>query len=107
MEFMVGPMGGFVVSFLCGGGAVCFVREKSTHQGSRKAGPFAAGVSLSDILIVVFLMLTVLSNLSFTISTPSCTMSYVSIIGSLATAVFRCPDLSQQGEIRCQCPTAV
>lgn len=58
--------------------------QNSIHHGFKKAVYFAAGVSLSDVIIVL-LMLTVLSNLDLNALLHNV---YVSIIGGVATGVF-------------------
>lgn len=88
MEILIGIICGVLLSLLFSLGPAFFsLIQNSIHHGFKKAISFAAGVSLSDILIVM-LMLTVLSNLSFDDFTAILHNVYVSIIGSVATAVF-------------------
>ena len=88
MEILIGIICGVLLSLLFSLGPAFFsLIQNSIHHGFKKAVSFAAGVSLSDILIVM-LMLTVLSNLSFDDFTAILHNVYVSIIGSVATAVF-------------------
>ena len=88
MEFLIGIICGVVLSLVFSLGPAFFsLIQNSIHHGFKKALSFAAGVSLSDILIVM-LMLTVLSNLDFNDMTALLHNVYVSIIGSVTTAVF-------------------
>lgn len=88
MEILIGIICGVLLSLLFSLGPAFFsLIQNSIHHGFKKAISFAAGVSLSDILIVM-LMLTVLSNLDFNDLTAILHNVYVSIIGSVATAVF-------------------
>ena len=88
MEILIGIICGVLLSLLFSLGPAFFsLIQNSIHHGFKKAVSFAAGVSLSDILIVM-LMLTVLSNLDFSDLTAILHNVYVSIIGSVATAVF-------------------
>ena len=85
MEFVIGIICGVLLSlFFSLGPAFFALIQNSIHHGFRKAVSFAAGVSLSDV-IVVFLMLTVLSNLDLNALLHNV---YVSIIGGLATCIF-------------------
>lgn len=85
MEFLVGIICGVLLSlFFSLGPAFFSLIQNSIHHGFRKAVSFAAGVSLSDIVIVL-LMLTVLSNLDLNALLHNV---YVSIIGGAATAIF-------------------
>ena len=88
MEILIGIICGIVLSLVFSLGPAFFsLIQNSIHHGFKKAVSFAAGVSLSDILIVM-LMLTVLANLSFDDFTAILHNVYVAIIGSVATAVF-------------------
>lgn len=88
MEILIGIICGVLLSLVFSLGPAFFsLIQNSIHHGFRKAVSFAAGVSLSDILIVM-MMLTVLANLSFDDFTAILHNVYVSIIGSIATAVF-------------------
>ncbi len=85
MEFVVGILCGILLSlFFSLGPAFFSLIQSSIHHGFRKAVSFAAGVSLSDIVIVL-LMLTVLSDLDLNALLHNV---YVSIIGSIATGIF-------------------
>lgn len=85
MEFIIGIICGVLLSlFFSLGPAFFALIQNSIHHGFRKAVSFAAGVSLSDVVIVL-LMLTVLSNLDLNALLHNV---YVSIIGGLATGVF-------------------
>ena len=85
MEFVIGIICGVLLSlFFSLGPAFFSLIQNSIHHGFRKAVSFAAGVSLSDILIVL-LMLTVLSNLDLNALLHNV---YVSIIGGVATGIF-------------------
>lgn len=88
MEILIGIVCGVLLSLIFSLGPAFFsLIQNSIHHGFKKAVSFAAGVSLSDILIVM-LMLTVLSNLSFEDFTALLHNIYVSVIGSITTAVF-------------------
>ncbi len=88
MEILIGIICGALLSLVFSLGPAFFsLIQNSIHHGFRRAVSFAAGVSLSDILIVM-MMLTVLANLSFDDFTAILHNVYVSIIGSIATAVF-------------------
>lgn len=88
MEILIGIICGVMLSLIFSLGPAFFsMIQNSIHHGFKKAVAFAFGVSLSDILIVM-LMLTVLSNLEFSDLTSILHNIYVSIIGSIATAVF-------------------
>lgn len=88
MEILIGIICGILLSLVFSLGPAFFsLIQNSIHHGFRKAVSFAAGVSLSDCLIVM-LMLTVLSNLSFDDFTAILHNVYVAIIGSIATALF-------------------
>ncbi len=85
MELVVGIICGILLSlFFSLGPAFFSLIQNSIHHGFRKAISFAAGVSLSDVIIVL-LMLTVLSNLDLNALLHNV---YVSIIGGAATAIF-------------------
>ena len=85
MEFVIGIICGVLLSlFFSLGPAFFSLIQNSIHHGFRKAVSFAAGVSLSDILIVL-LMLTVLSNIDLNALLHNV---YVSIIGGVATGIF-------------------
>lgn len=85
MEFVIGIICGVLLSlFFSLGPAFFALIQNSIHHGFRKAVSFVAGVSLSDV-IVVLLMLTVLSNLDLNALLHNV---YVSIIGGLAIAIF-------------------
>ena len=85
MEFIIGIICGVLLSlFFSLGPAFFALIQNSIHHGFRKAVSFAAGVSLSDVVIVL-LMLTVLSNLDLNALLHNV---YVSIIGGLATGIF-------------------
>jgi threonine/homoserine/homoserine lactone efflux protein len=85
MEFVVGIICGILLSlFFSLGPAFFSLIQNSINHGFRKATFFAAGVSLSDVLIVL-LMLTVLSNFDLNSLLHNI---YVSIIGGAATCVF-------------------
>lgn len=85
MEFVIGIVCGVLLSlFFSLGPAFFALIQNSIHHGFRKAVSFAAGVSLSDIVIVL-LMLTVLSNVDLNALLHNV---YVSIIGGLATGIF-------------------
>ena len=85
MEFLVGIICGVLLSlFFSLGPAFFSLIQNSIHHGFRKAVSFAAGVSLSDVIIVL-LMLTVLSNLDLNALLHNV---YVSIIGGVATGIF-------------------
>lgn len=85
MEFLIGIICGVLLSlFFSLGPAFFSLIQNSIHHGFRKAVSFAAGVSLSDVIIVL-LMLTVLSNLDLSALLHNV---YVSIIGGFATAIF-------------------
>ncbi|MBP5546819.1 MAG: LysE family transporter [Bacteroidales bacterium] len=88
MEILIGIICGVMLSLLFSLGPAFFsLIQNSIHHGFKKAVSFAVGVSLSDILIVM-LMLTVLSNLEFSELTALLHNVYISIIGSITTAVF-------------------
>ena len=88
MEILIGIICGILLSLIFSLGPAFFsLIQNSIHHGFRKAVSFAAGVSLSDCVIVM-LMLTVLSNLSFDDFSAILHNVYVAIIGSVATAVF-------------------
>ena len=85
MEFVVGIICGVLLSlFFSLGPAFFSLIQNSIHHGFRKAVSFAAGVSLSDVIIVL-LMLTVLSNVDLSALLHNV---YVSIIGGAATCIF-------------------
>ena len=85
MEFLIGIICGVMLSlFFSLGPAFFSLIQNSIHHGFKKAVSFAAGVSLSDIVIVL-LMLTVLSNFDLSALLHNV---YVSIIGGLATGIF-------------------
>lgn len=85
MEFVVGILCGVLLSlFFSLGPAFFSLIQSSIHHGFHKAVSFAAGVSLSDVVIVL-LMLTVLSDLDLNALLHNV---YVSIIGGLATGIF-------------------
>ena len=85
MEFVIGIICGVLLSlFFSLGPAFFSLIQNSIHHGFRKAVSFAAGVSISDVLIVL-LMLTVLSNLDLNALLHNV---YVSIIGGVATGIF-------------------
>ena len=85
MEFVVGIICGVLLSlFFSLGPAFFSLIQNSIHHGFRKAISFVAGVSLSDVIIVL-LMLTVLSNIDLNALLHNV---YVSIIGGIATGVF-------------------
>ena len=85
MEFLIGIICGVLLSlFFSLGPAFFSLIQNSIHHGFRKAVSFAAGVSLSDVIIVL-LMLTVLSNLDLNALLHNV---YVSIIGGAATCIF-------------------
>lgn len=85
MEFLIGIICGVLLSlFFSLGPAFFSLIQNSIHHGFRKAVSFAAGVSLSDVIIVL-LMLTVLSNLDLNALLHNI---YVSIIGGVATGIF-------------------
>ncbi|MBR1550454.1 MAG: LysE family transporter [Bacteroidales bacterium] len=85
MEFVIGIICGVLLSlFFSLGPAFFALIQNSIHHGFRKAVSFAAGVSASDIIIVL-LMLTVLSNLDLNALLHNV---YVSIIGGVATGIF-------------------
>ena len=88
MEVLIGIICGVLLSLVFSLGPAFFsLIQNSIHHGFKKAISFAVGVSLSDILIVM-LMLTVLSNFNIDDLTALLHNVYVSIIGSVATAVF-------------------
>ncbi len=85
MEFVVGIICGVLLSlFFSLGPAFFSLIQNSIHHGFRKAISFAAGVSLSDVIIVL-MMLTVLSNVDLNALLHNV---YVSIIGGAATCIF-------------------
>lgn len=85
MEFVVGIICGVLLSlFFSLGPAFFSLIQNSIHHGFRKAISFAAGVSLSDVIIVL-MMLTVLSNVDLSALLHNV---YVSIIGGAATCIF-------------------
>lgn len=85
MEFVVGIICGVMLSlFFSLGPAFFSLIQNSIHHGFKKALSFAIGVSLSDICIV-FLMLTLLSNMDLTAVLHNV---YVAIIGGVATGIF-------------------
>lgn len=85
MEFLIGIVCGVLLSlFFSLGPAFFSLIQNSIHHGFRKAVSFAAGVSLSDIIIVL-LMLTVLSNVDLNALLHNV---YVAIIGGAATCIF-------------------
>lgn len=85
MEFLIGIVCGVLLSlFFSLGPAFFSLIQNSIHHGFRKAVSFAAGVSLSDVIIVL-LMLTVLSNIDLNALLHNV---YVSIIGGAATGIF-------------------
>ena len=85
MELLIGIICGVLLSlFFSLGPAFFSLIQNSIHHGFRKAVCFAAGVSISDV-IIVFLMLTVLSNLDLNAVLHNV---YVSIIGGIATGIF-------------------
>lgn len=85
MEFLIGIICGVLLSlFFSLGPAFFSLIQNSIHHGFHKAVSFAAGVSLSDVIIVL-LMLTVLSNLDLNAMLHNV---YVSIIGGAATGIF-------------------
>ena len=88
MEVLIGIICGILLSLVFSLGPAFFsLIQNSIHHGFKKAVSFALGVSLGDILIVM-LMLTVLSNLDFNDFTALLHNVYVSIIGSITTAIF-------------------
>lgn len=88
MEFLIGIVCGILISLVFSLGPAFFsLIQNSIHHGFKKAVSFAAGVSLSDILIVM-LMLTVFSNLDVNDITAILHNVFVSIVGSVAIAVF-------------------
>ncbi len=85
MIFIVGIVCGVLLSLIFSIGPAFFsLIQNSIHHGFRKAVYFAAGVSLSDI-VMVLLMLTVLSNVDMNAMLHNV---WVASIGGLATAWF-------------------
>ena len=85
MELLTGIICGILLSlFFSLGPAFFSLIQNSIHHGFKKAISFAAGVSLSDGLVVL-LMLTVLSNLDLDALLHNV---YVSIIGGIAIGIF-------------------
>ena len=85
MVFLIGIICGVLLSLVFSVGPAFFALiQNSIHHGFRKAVYFAAGVSLSDVLVVV-LMLTVLSNLDLNALLHNV---WVASIGGVAIAIF-------------------
>lgn len=85
MIFLIGIICGVLLSLVFSVGPAFFALiQNSIHHGFRKAVYFAAGVSLSDVIVVV-LMLTVLSNLDLNALLHNV---WVASIGGVAIAIF-------------------
>ncbi|MBP3763325.1 MAG: LysE family translocator [Bacteroidales bacterium] len=85
MEFVIGIVCGVLLSLIFSVGPAFFALiQNSIHHGFKKATWFAAGVSLSDAVVVV-LMLTVLKNIDFGALMHNV---WVAGIGGVAIAVF-------------------
>lgn len=85
MLFLIGIICGVLLSLVFSVGPAFFALiQNSIHHGFKKATWFAAGVSLSDVIVVV-LMLTVLKNVDLNAMMHNV---WVAGIGGVAIAVF-------------------
>ena len=85
MEFVIGILCGALLSlFFSIGPAFFSLIQNSIHHGFQKTVSFAAGISLSDLIIVV-LMLTALSNIDLNALMHNV---YVASIGGVAIGIF-------------------